>query len=67
MLKAHKKGIRRAANNTFGYIAKNIGPQDVLATLLGNLRNSPSPTYCHGQVLTESQVCKSDKAEYALL
>lgn len=38
MLKAHKKGIRRAANNTFGYIAKAIGPQDVLATLLSNLR-----------------------------
>ncbi|KAF2869564.1 splicing factor 3B subunit 1 [Massariosphaeria phaeospora] len=38
MLKAHKKGIRRAANNTFGYIAKAIGPQDVLATLLHNLR-----------------------------
>ena len=29
----HKKGIRRAAVNTFGYIAKAIGPQDVLATL----------------------------------
>ncbi|ODQ66922.1 ARM repeat-containing protein [Nadsonia fulvescens var. elongata DSM 6958] len=38
ILKAHKKGIRRAANNTFGYIAKAIGPQDVLATLLSNLR-----------------------------
>lgn len=38
MLKAHKKGIRRAANNTFGFIAKAIGPQDVLATLLNNLR-----------------------------
>lgn len=38
MLKAHKKGIRRAAVNTFGYIAKAIGPQDVLATLLNNLR-----------------------------
>lgn len=38
MLKAHKKGIRRAANNTFGFIAKAIGPQDVLATLLSNLR-----------------------------
>ncbi|KAK9487659.1 armadillo-type protein [Lipomyces starkeyi] len=38
MLKAHKKGIRRAANNTFGYIAKAIGPQDVLVTLLNNLR-----------------------------
>ncbi|KAF2146872.1 uncharacterized protein K452DRAFT_263050 [Aplosporella prunicola CBS 121167] len=38
MLKAHKKGIRRAANNTFGFIAKAIGPQDVLSTLLNNLR-----------------------------
>ncbi|KAJ2900621.1 uncharacterized protein MKZ38_002320 [Zalerion maritima] len=38
MVKAHKKGIRRAANNTFGFIAKAIGPQDVLATLLNNLR-----------------------------
>ena len=38
MLKAHKKGIRRAANNTFGFIAKAIGPQDVLTTLLNNLR-----------------------------
>eukprot|EP01128_Nolandella_sp_AFSM9_P007062 TRINITY_DN3772_c0_g1_i2.p1 TRINITY_DN3772_c0_g1~~TRINITY_DN3772_c0_g1_i2.p1 ORF type:complete len:953 (+),score=237.33 TRINITY_DN3772_c0_g1_i2:507-3365(+) len=37
-LKAHKKGIRRAAVNCFGYIAKAIGPQDVLATLLNNLR-----------------------------
>lgn len=38
MLKAHKKSIRRAANDTFGYIAKAIGPQDVLVTLLNNLR-----------------------------
>ena len=38
MLKANKKGIRRAAVNTFGYIAKAIGPQDVLATLLNNLK-----------------------------
>src|SRR3954469_3157065 len=38
LLKAHKKAIRRAAINTFGYIAKAIGPQDVLATLLNNLR-----------------------------
>jgi splicing factor 3B subunit 1 len=37
-LKAPKKGIRRAAVNTFGYIAKAIGPQDVLATLLNNLK-----------------------------
>ncbi|KAF2836379.1 U2 snRNP component HSH155 [Patellaria atrata CBS 101060] len=40
MLKAHKKGIRRAANNTFGYIAKAIGPSDVLAVLLSQLRVS---------------------------
>ncbi len=38
MFKAHKKGIRRATVNTFGYIAKAIGPQDVLATLLNNLK-----------------------------
>merc|ERR1711959_471730 len=38
MLKAHKKAIRRATVNTFGYIAKAIGPQDVLATLLNNLK-----------------------------
>ena len=31
-------GIRRATVNTFGYIAKAIGPQDVLATLLNNLK-----------------------------
>ena len=35
---AHKKGIRRATVNTFGYIAKAIGPQDVLVTLLNNLK-----------------------------
>lgn len=38
LLKAHKKSIRRAAVNTFGYIAKAIGPQDVMATLLNNLK-----------------------------
>lgn len=38
MLKAPRKGIRRAAVNTFGYIAKAIGPQDVLSTLLNNLK-----------------------------
>ena len=38
LLKAHKKAIRRAAVNTFGYIAHAIGPQDVLATLLNNLK-----------------------------
>ncbi|KAI3520711.1 hypothetical protein L1887_10161 [Cichorium endivia] len=38
MLKAHKEGIRRATVNTFGYIAKAIVPQEVLATLLNNLK-----------------------------
>ncbi|CAH9132103.1 unnamed protein product [Cuscuta epithymum] len=38
MLKAHNKGIRRATVNPFGYIAKAISPQDVLATLLNNLK-----------------------------
>lgn len=38
LLKAHKKAIRRATVNTFGYIAKAIGPQDVLVTLLNNLK-----------------------------
>jgi splicing factor 3B subunit 1 len=38
MLRAHKKAIKRAAVSTFGYIAKAIGPQDVLHTLLNNLK-----------------------------
>ncbi|TIC02451.1 ARM repeat-containing protein [Wallemia mellicola] len=38
LLKANKKAIRRAAVNSFGYIAKAIGPQDVLSVLLTNLR-----------------------------
>ncbi|KAF8206263.1 armadillo-type protein [Mycena galopus ATCC 62051] len=38
LLRARKKNIRRAAVNTFGYIAKSIGPQDVLSVLLTNLR-----------------------------
>eukprot|EP00953_Heterococcus_sp_UTEX-ZZ885_P003698 2510-Heterococcus_DN1.PRE.1 len=38
MLKAPKKAIRRASVNTFGYIAKAIGPHDVLHTLLNNLK-----------------------------
>jgi splicing factor 3B subunit 1 len=38
LLKAPKKAIRRAAVNTFGYIAKAIGPHDVLITLLNNLK-----------------------------
>jgi splicing factor 3B subunit 1 len=38
MLRAHKKAIRRAAVSTFGYIARAIGPLDVLHTLLNNLK-----------------------------
>jgi splicing factor 3B subunit 1 len=38
MLRAPKKAIRRACVNTFGYIAKAIGPQDVLHALLNNLK-----------------------------
>jgi splicing factor 3B subunit 1 len=38
MLRAHKKVIRRAAVSTFGFIARAIGPQDVLHTLLNNLK-----------------------------
>lgn len=38
LLKAQKKSIRRAAVRTFGYIAKAIGPHDVIATLLNNLK-----------------------------
>lgn len=38
MLKAHRKSIRRAAVSTFGYIAKAIGPTDVLSALLKNLK-----------------------------
>ena len=38
LLKVHKKGICRAAVNSFGYIPKSLGPQDVLSALLTNLR-----------------------------
>eukprot|EP01029_Cantina_marsupialis_P006767 TRINITY_DN174701_c0_g3_i1.p1 TRINITY_DN174701_c0_g3~~TRINITY_DN174701_c0_g3_i1.p1 ORF type:complete len:1188 (+),score=443.97 TRINITY_DN174701_c0_g3_i1:122-3685(+) len=38
LLNARKKAIRRATVNTFGYIAKAVGPEDVLHTLLNNLK-----------------------------
>ncbi len=38
LLKAPRKGVRRATVATFGFIAKAIGPQDVLHTLLNNLK-----------------------------
>jgi splicing factor 3B subunit 1 len=34
LLKSHKKVIRCAAVNSFGNIAKSLGPQDVLSVLL---------------------------------
>ena len=33
-----KKETRRQAINTFGYIARAIGPSDVLVTLINNLK-----------------------------
>lgn len=38
MIRANKLGIRRAAVNTFGYIARAIGPQDVMSLLMNNLK-----------------------------
>ncbi|AMD21196.1 HEL084Wp [Eremothecium sinecaudum] len=38
LLKSPAKSIRKAANTTFGYIAKAIGPHDVLVALLNNLK-----------------------------
>lgn len=38
LLRAPRKAIRRAAVNTFGYIAKAVSPQDVIHTLLNNLK-----------------------------
>lgn len=38
MLKSTNKAIRRHANATFGFIAKAMGPQDVLVALLNNLK-----------------------------
>lgn len=38
MLKSTKKRIRLVANETFGHIAKTIGPQDIIVMLLNNLR-----------------------------
>lgn len=38
LLKAPRKAIRKSAVSTFGYIAKAIGPSNVLTTLLNNLK-----------------------------
>ncbi|CDJ34319.1 uncharacterized protein EMH_0089480 [Eimeria mitis] len=48
LLRAQKKSIRRATVNTFGYIARTIGPQDVLATLLNNLKMQERQLRVHG-------------------
>ena len=38
LLRAPRKALRRAAVNTFGFIAKAVSPQDVLHVLLNNLK-----------------------------
>eukprot|EP00817_Percolomonadidae_sp_ATCC50343_P000177 CAMPEP_0117421862 /NCGR_PEP_ID=MMETSP0758-20121206/2829_1 /TAXON_ID=63605 /ORGANISM="Percolomonas cosmopolitus, Strain AE-1 (ATCC 50343)" /LENGTH=1026 /DNA_ID=CAMNT_0005204161 /DNA_START=11 /DNA_END=3088 /DNA_ORIENTATION=- len=38
LLKAFKKSIRQAAMRTFGYIARCIGPQEVISALLDHLK-----------------------------
>lgn len=38
ILRSTNKAIRRMANDTFGFIASAIGPQDVLVALLNNLK-----------------------------
>ncbi|GKD06220.1 splicing factor 3B subunit 1-like protein [Tanacetum coccineum] len=62
MLKAHKKGIRWASVNTFGYIAKAIGPQDVQATLLKNLKvqERQSRVYLEEDFMGGALIVKSD-------
>lgn len=55
LLKAHKKAIRRAAVNSFGYIAKAIGPQDVLSVLLTNLKVQERQS----RVCSTIAICKS--------
>lgn len=37
-LKSPQKSILRATNDTFGYIARSLGPQDILVILLNNLK-----------------------------
>lgn len=37
-LKSPQKTILRATNDTFGYIARSLGPQDILVILLNNLK-----------------------------
>ena len=46
LLKAHKKAIRRAAINTFGYIAKAIGPSRRLGHSAQQSQSPRAPKPC---------------------
>lgn len=53
LLKAHKKAIRRATVNTFGYIAKAIGETEIVMVIMYTIINYFSktnfrPTRCIG-------------------
>ncbi|KAG6371170.1 hypothetical protein JVT61DRAFT_9951 [Boletus reticuloceps] len=63
LLKAHKKGIRQAAINLFSYIAKSLGPQDVLSVLLTNLRMQEHQS----RVCSIVAITKTCKYEYSIL
>jgi splicing factor 3B subunit 1 len=38
ILGCDRKAIRRAAVNTFGFVAKSVGPKDIVTSLLSNLK-----------------------------
>ena len=65
MLKAHKKGIRRATVNTFGYIAKAIGPQVsfVLASICRPAQPDVSHVFASGSSGTVLHVRKGGAGE----
>lgn len=53
LLKAHKKAIRRATVNTFGYIAKAIGETEIVMVIMYNIiiyfsTTNFRPTRCIG-------------------
>lgn len=52
LLKAHKKAIRRAAVNTFGYIAKAIGYDEQNCDHLSVLRLGRTHCYINACLLT---------------
>ncbi|KAK4055534.1 U2 snRNP component prp10 [Microbotryomycetes sp. JL201] len=53
LLKAHKRAIRRAAVNSFGYIAKAIGPQDVFTVAIAIVAETCGPFTCIPAILNE--------------